>query len=199
MEADEDFHEYLKLALHYIEPTKPQIIITRGLSASGKSTISQKLLEHIGAIRIRSDVERKRLHGLQPGEPENLEIDTGIYSPEATERTYTKLEELVAQIIDAGYTVIVDGVFSHSKQRQLFRSLAAKKNVPFTILQCTASIETLRKRITERKGGVSDANLAVLESQYAKWKPLQDHELNNIITINTQSPVVIESLGFCRI
>ncbi len=152
------------------------------------------MLEHIGAIRIRSDVERKRLHGLQPGEPENLEIDKGIYNQEATERTYLKLEELAGQIIDAGYTVIVDGVFLHDQQRQLFRHLATKRNVPFTILQCTASIETLRKRITERKGGVSDANLAVLESQYAKWEPLQDHELDNTLIIDTQNPVDIESL-----
>lgn len=194
MEAEEDFHEYLKLALHYIEPTKPQIIITRGLSASGKSTVSQSLLEHIGAIRIRSDVERKRLHGIQPEETENIEIDKGIYNKEATERTYLKLAELTAQIIDAGYTVIVDGVFAQDGQRQLFKSLAAKKHIPFTILQCTASIDTLQKRITERKGGVSDANLAVLESQYAKWTPLQDNELDNTITIDTQNPVDIKSL-----
>jgi len=193
-EAEEDFHQYLQLALQYIQPNKPQIIITRGLSASGKSTVSQALLEHIGAIRIRSDVERKRLHGIQPQETENLEIDKGMYSREATERTYTKLTELAGQIIDAGYTVIVDGVFSHSQQRQLFRSLAAKRNVPFTVLECTASIETLRKRITERTGGVSDANLAVLESQFAKWKPLQDHELDNTLTIDTQNPVDIKSL-----
>ncbi|MFT5730513.1 MAG: aminoglycoside phosphotransferase family enzyme/predicted kinase [Desulforhopalus sp.] len=194
LEAEEDFNEYLKLALHYIEPTKPQIIITRGLSASGKSTVSQALLEHIGAIRIRSDVERKRLHGLQPPQTENLEIDRGIYSQEATERTYTKLTELAAQIIDAGYPVIVDGVFTHSQQRQVFRGLAAKRNVPFTVLECTATIETLRKRITERKDGVSDANLAVLESQFAKWKPLQNHELDNTLTIDTQNPVDIKSL-----
>lgn len=195
MEAEEGFYEYLKLALHYIEPTKPQIIITRGLSASGKSTVSQELLEHIGAIRIRSDVERKRLNGIQPEETENFEIDKGMYSKEATERTYTKLAELTAQIIDAGYTVIVDGVFSNDEQRQLFRSLAVKSNVPFTILQCTASIKTLRKRITERKGGVSDANLAVLERQYAKWTQLQDNEFESTLTIDTENPVAIGSLA----
>ena len=194
-EAEEDFHLYLQLALQYIQPNRPQIIITRGLSVSGKSTVSQSLLEQMEAIRIRSDVERKRLHGLEPDTSASIGIDEGIYSREITERTYSKLAELAGQIIDAGYTVIVDGVFANDEQRQLFRNLAAKRNVPFTILECTASIETLRKRITTRKSGVSDANLAVLESQYVKWTPLQDNELESTLTIDTENPVAIESLA----
>lgn len=193
-EAEEDFDGYLKLALTYIQPTKPQIIITRGLSASGKSTISKTLLEHIGAIRIRSDVERKRLYDQQPQGTSGPGIANEIYTPEATQRTYLKLEKLTDTIIDAGYTVIVDGVFSHYQQRQLFRHLAAKKQVPFIILECTASINTLRTRITKRTEGVSDANLEVLENQYAIWQPLQDHEFNNTLIIDTQNPVDIESL-----
>ena len=193
-EAEEDFDGYLKLALTYIHPTKPQIIITRGLSASGKSTISKTLLEHIGAIRIRSDVERKRLYNQQPQSTSDKGIAKGIYTPEATKRTYLKLEELAENVIDAGYTVIVDGVFLHYQQRQLFRQLAAKKQVPFIVLECTASINTLRTRITKRTEGVSDANLEVLENQYAIWQPLQDHELDNTLIIDTQNPVEIESL-----
>jgi uncharacterized protein len=193
-EAEEDFAGYLKLALTYSRPTKPQIIITRGLSASGKSTISKTLLEHIGAIRIRSDVERKRLYDQQPQGTSDKGIGRGVYNAEATERTYLKLEELTGTIIDAGYTVIVDGVFLHYQQRQLFRQLAAKKQVPFIILECIASINTLRTRITKRTEGVSDADLEVLENQYAMWQPLQDHELNNTLIINTQNPVDIESL-----
>lgn len=193
-EAVEDFLQYLQLALHYIKADTPQIIITRGLSASGKSTVSGKLLEHIGAIRIRSDVERKRLYTVKSGTTENPEIDQGIYSHGATERTYTRLEELAGKILDAGYSVIVDGVFLQHQQREGFRNLAKKVGVSYTVLECTATFETLQKRITERKGGVSDANLAVLESQYAKWEPLQDHELQYSLTIDTENPVDIESL-----
>ena len=194
-EAKEDFEGYLKLALTYIQPTKPQIIITRGLSASGKSTISKTLLEHIGAIRIRSDVERKRLYDQQSQATSEQEIDKGIYTPEATKRTYLKLMELAEKIIDAGYTVIVDGVFLHHQQREIFRQLAAKKQVPFTILECTASINTLRTRITKRTKGASDANLEVLENQYTMWQPLQEHELDNTLIIDTENPVDIEFLA----
>jgi uncharacterized protein len=46
------------------QPPRPAVVITRGLAGSGKTTLSQALLEMIGAVRIRTDVERKRLHGL---------------------------------------------------------------------------------------------------------------------------------------
>ncbi len=40
------------------------MIITHGLSGAGKTTLTRQLLAALGAIRVRSDVERKRLHGL---------------------------------------------------------------------------------------------------------------------------------------
>ena len=55
---------YLRLARSYAEPPRPALIITCGLSGCGKTAISQALLETIGAVRVRSDVERKRLHGV---------------------------------------------------------------------------------------------------------------------------------------
>ena len=45
------------------ERREPAIVITHGFSGCGKTTLSQSLLETVGALRIRSDVERKRLHG----------------------------------------------------------------------------------------------------------------------------------------
>ena len=55
---------YLKIAADYAQPPRPALLITHGLAGSGKTTLSQALLELIGAVRIRTDVERKRLHDL---------------------------------------------------------------------------------------------------------------------------------------
>ena len=195
IEAEKDFYQYLKLALGYIHPPKPQIIITHGMSASGKSTISQALLEHFGALRIRTDVERKRLNDLKPEDDGRSEIDGGIYSKVTTEKTYSILKELAGQIIDAGYSVIVDGVFLQYQQRQIFKNLAEKKHVSFTILECKADIETLRKRIIERKDPISDANLKVLEKQYSIWQPLHSDEGNATLIIDTQLPTDIQFLA----
>jgi predicted kinase len=198
-EAEKDFFEYLNLALHYIRPAKPQLIITRGMSASGKSTVSQSLVEQLGAVRIRSDVERKRLFGLKPEDDGQAgtatAIGEGIYTAEATQMTYRKLEESAAEILDAGYSVVVDAVFLHYEERMQFRKLAETRQTPFVIVECTADAATLRKRIVQRKNDVSDADLQVLDMQCSKWQPLHKDECVNTITIDTTVPVDIHLLA----
>jgi hypothetical protein len=193
-EAEKDFFGYLNLALSYIRPAKPQLIITRGMSASGKSTVSQSLLEQLGAIRIRSDVERKRLFGLKPDEDGRSAVGQGIYTADATRQTYGKLEELAARLVDAGYPVIVDAVFLHHEERDHFRQLAKNRRIPFVILQCTADIGVLRHRIAQRKKDVSDADLKVLDMQHSAWRPLRPHERADCLTVETAAPVDIDSL-----
>ncbi|NOR24051.1 MAG: AAA family ATPase [Desulforhopalus sp.] len=194
-EAEKDFLEYLNLALNYIRPVKPQLLITRGMSASGKSTISQSLVQQLGAVRIRSDVERKRLFGLKPEDDGQSAVGKSIYSPEATRMTYRKLEELAAQILGAGYSVVVDAVFLHYEEREQFRKLADAKQAPFVILECIADAETLRQRIVQRKSDVSDADLKVLEMQLSKWQPLHKDERIKTVTIDTSTPVDISLLA----
>ncbi|MGB3209583.1 MAG: AAA family ATPase [Desulforhopalus sp.] len=194
-EAEQDFFDYLKLALDYIQPVKQQLIITRGLSASGKSTVTQLLLEQAGAIRVRSDVERKLLFGLQPENGGHSAVESGIYTRDATRRTYGKLLERAAQIIDAGYSVIVDAVFLHHEERDQFRKLADTKQAAYIILECTADAETLRQRIVRRKNDVSDADLKVLEMQRVRWQPLLPDECINTVTVDTGKPYDINFLA----
>ena len=44
--------------------TTPLLVITWGVSGSGKSWVAERLVTRLPAIRLRSDVERKRLQGL---------------------------------------------------------------------------------------------------------------------------------------
>jgi predicted kinase len=41
-----------------------RLLITHGLPGSGKTSVGRQLLERVGAIRARSDIERKRMAGL---------------------------------------------------------------------------------------------------------------------------------------
>ncbi|MFA5372094.1 MAG: AAA family ATPase, partial [Sideroxydans sp.] len=86
---------YLALAQRCLHERHPVLIITHGLPGSGKTTFAQYVIEQIGAIRIRSDVERKRLHGLQAFERSRGDI----YGAAATERTYTRLLELARSML----------------------------------------------------------------------------------------------------
>ena len=185
-EEEKSFSGYLELAQDYTRRATPQIIITRGLSASGKSTLTEPLLEQLGAIRIRSDVERKRIFGVGSGNEATVAVGEGIYSPEAINLTYDRLVELAGLVIDAGYSVIIDATFKKEEHRKQFRDLATAKKVPFVILEFTASIDTLRHRIEVRKRDVSDADLLVLEHQYADWHVLNKEEKIYSIEVNTE-------------
>jgi predicted kinase len=153
-----------------------------GLSGSGKTTVAQAVLERIGAIRIRSDVERKRMRGLSPGTRNEI----GIYDSATTRATYLHLVQLARQILEADFPVIVDAANLQAWQREIFRSQAIAQEVPFLILSCRASEETLFKRLQERVArddDVSDAGPLVLRQQLATCEPLTATEERECLLI----------------
>ena len=60
------YRSYAQLAEDYGAIPNHYLLATTGLSASGKTCVSAAMAEELGLIRLRSDVERKRLHGLGP-------------------------------------------------------------------------------------------------------------------------------------
>ena len=193
-EAEEEFHAYLELARSYTRHSRPKLVITRGLSASGKSTLTQPLLEIMGAIRIRSDVERKRLFGINMDTRSAAGIDAGIYSAEAGIKTYQQLLLLADALLEAGITAIVDAAFLKDEQRRPFRELALKKHMPFVIVEFSAAAETLRQRIQARSQDVSDADLSVLEHQLATAEPVHENERSCLIEIDTEEAFDVKRL-----
>lgn len=183
----DEYRSYLTLAEQYTQATHPALIITHGLSGSGKTTVAQALLEHYPAIRVRSDVERKRLHGLAAAARTRSGIDRGLYTAEATKRTYGRLHELARVVLKAGYSVIVDATFLKQAQRREFQMLATELDVPFLILDCEAPERVLRERVSQRgQTDASEANLAVLERQIASREPLSETERALALSIDTK-------------
>lgn len=190
----QEFERYLALAEGYTSRGKPALLLARGMSASGKSSCTAPLLERLGAIRLRSDVERKRLHGMGAEEDGRAAPGEGIYSAAASERTYARLAELAQLVIDAGYTVIIDAVCQRAAQRQPFIRLAREHGVPCLILAFTAPAAELRRRIVSREKGASDADLAVLEQQLRSWEPLTTEEKALALTVDTSEAISEEQL-----
>jgi predicted kinase len=184
------YRNYLDLALSYIHPAKTFLIITHGLSGTGKTTLSQSLLERLGAIRLRSDIERKRLYNLKPRERPSEGVTAGIYSTKSSYLTYQHLQQLAQKVIKAGYPVIVDAAFLKQKQRHLFQDLAKNLGVPFAILDFRCDLQQLRQRLRNRQlenRDASDADLAVLEYQQATQEPLTETEQKSALPIETSS------------
>jgi predicted kinase len=193
----EEFSSYLALALQYISYEKIALIITHGLSGSGKSTFTEPLLEQLGAIRIRSDVERKRLFGYASLVNTQSRVNEGIYTQKSSKQTYERLAELAKSILSSGFTVIVDACFLQHEMRCIFYNLAEKLHVPFIILDFQASQNVLVQRITDRaknKYEPSEADLEVLKSQLKKYSPLEKQEHMHALRINTENKVKINEI-----
>ncbi len=193
----EKYRGYARLAERYTQPPPAALIITHGLSGSGKTWLSQQLLELLDAIRVRSDIERKRQHGLAPNERSGSDIGSGIYTADASQRTYTRLAELTTMILRAGHTVIVDAAFLRRVQRDQLRAVAEQEHAPFVILDIQTPENTLRERLLQRrqqKDGASEAGWAVLKHQLATREPLSDDEQSHTLTLDGNKPIIIAEL-----
>lgn len=188
-EAKAEAANYLSLATRFIHPSRPFIALTYGLSGCGKTTYAQALLERTFALRIRSDVERKRLAGLLPEARSRSVLDQGIYQREMTEKTYRRLLELCEATVAAGWPVIVDATFLQEQQRAPFLALARSVDAPLVILEFTASTETLEQRIRRRdaeKSDATEATLEVLHEQQRRIEPLTTAERESSVRIDTE-------------
>lgn len=192
-----EFEQYIALAESYTRPDKPRLIINFGLSGSGKSVGTRLLAESLPAIQIRSDVERKRLFNVDRNAEVDTEIQTRLYSEQATKQTYAQLVELAGTLLEAGYTVIIDAANLKMWQRQLFIQLAENMQVAFSIMAYHADEAILKQRVIERaqkKEDVSDATLEVLQQQLQSHEPLTDEEQSMTVDIDTGQPVDIDAI-----
>jgi predicted kinase len=167
----------------------PALIVHYGLSGSGKTTASQVILEHLGALRVRSDVERKRLQGLAASARTGSGVRAGIYSTEATGATYVRLASAAEDVVRGGCIALIDATFLRRADRDALRTLARRLGVPFGIAEFTARPEELRSRVLRREResrDASEAGLEVLEHQLRTCEPLSAEERAVTTTFDTE-------------
>ena len=181
-----------KLATAYAATPRRGVVITHGLSGSGKTTLSQGLIDTLAAVRVRSDVERKRLHGVGRLDRGGAGIEQGLYGSEATEATYARLALLARGIVAGGFIAVLDAAFLKRQQRDLLRRVARELKVPFVIVDFVADESILRERIARRAAAdtdASDADLAVLEHQLRTGERLADDELEDVVRYDANAPI----------
>jgi aminoglycoside phosphotransferase family enzyme/predicted kinase len=189
-DAYRDFLKYLDLALRFSSPAKPFLAITCGVSGSGKSTVAKAVFEATGAIRLRSDVERKRLFNLAPESTSESAVDRGIYTAEASAATFARLYQLALLTLNAGFSCIVDATFLRRKQRKPYRRMARDLGVPFVILSCEAAPNTMAKRIEKRnrkQSDASEANVEVMQRQLKSYQPPSGSELDVVLLVDSDT------------
>ena len=182
-----EFNGYLDLAEQRCRQRSPFLMITHGLSGSGKSVISSHLLARVEAIRIRADVERKRLF---PNADKR-------YQAAATKATYEHLQSLAKSLLLGGHSALIDASFLDSQHRHNFHQLATELAIPFVILHTHADTDQLRQWICERNLAANDpseATLDVLEQQIKNYQPLGEQELPFTITIDSSQWIDFDKL-----
>lgn len=156
---------YLALAAQALAPTAPRLIATGGLSGSGKSQIATRLAprvaDAIGALVVRSDVERKAMAGVSI----DARLPPEAYTPEAAAAVYARLRAKAAALLDAGQSVLIDAVHARPQERDALEAVAAARGAPFLGLWLDCPTETRIARVTGRRGDASDAGAAVAAAQ----------------------------------
>ena len=192
---------YLALATQQAAPGTPAIILMQGVSGSGKSFVARELVGELGAIQIRSDVERKRLLGQWPQPTSSSLPETVAYSNETTLRTYERLQELARIIVQSGNIAIIDAAFLDHSNRASFVTLADDLRVPFAIVACRSPRGVLEKRVGDRQAigqDASDADVEILRQQLNSEVPLSDAELGLTINLDTSLEPIENILPLLR-
>jgi len=171
---------YLQLAQRLARQWDPRLLVTHGLPGSGKTWVTRDLLGVTGAIRWRSDVERRRMLG------------SGHYQASDSEVVYARLRELARLSLRCGYPTIVDAACLRRAERDALRALAAEMQVPCVLLHCDAPPDVLRQRVHERAARGSDASEAddaVLQKLGGWIEPLAPDEQRLAIRVDTSQPL----------
>ena len=204
-----ELQRYLALAGQLCQPRARWLWLAQGVSGAGKSHHSAPLVAARGVVRLRADVERKRLFGLAPAQSSAgahagggargnsagtgaVAVGGGIYSAAASTRTQAALLGRARQVLQAGFAVLVDATFLAQAQRAPFIALARQWRLPCRILVFSAPEALLRERVQRRLqqgGDASEATLEVLQAQLARREPLTAQEEALAVHIDTTRPV----------
>lgn len=189
-QALEEHRSYLDLASTLTTPPPARLILMYGISGSGKSTLAARIATTLGALHCRSDIERKRLAGMNPLDRSCPEDKKTLYGKEMSEKTYNSLLGIARTTLNAGWHCIVDATFLHKEQRAPFIELARKTGTALRIVFCNAPSCVLEQRLEHRaqKGtDPSEAGIAIMKQQLREMDRLTEEEMALATEVNTAS------------
>ncbi len=180
---------YFALADAYAE-ARPYVVITSGLTGTGKSRLAEALARDLDLALFQSDRIRKEISGMPPEEHRIEAFGKGIYSKEASRRTYQTLLSKAEETLKQGRPVILDATYLKQGERNAARELSDKHRVPFFVLEVTCPEEEVQRRLANRvreTGAISDGRWEIYLSQ----RDIREA----IIGIATERHFVIDTSG----
>lgn len=176
----------LAVASDWIDHPTPTLVAMHGYSGSGKTWLSSQLLSTLPAIRVRSDIERKRLHGFGERDDSGSAIVGGIYTVSASDAVYRAMLSRALQLLKSGFNVILDAAFLDRNHREEAREVADSLAASFVIVDVCAPDDVLERRLRARTtGDVSEANVDVLRHQLEHAEALDSEERQRTLGVDT--------------
>ena len=187
---------YFHLALDLITPVRPSLIAIGGKSGTGKSVLARAVAALPdplpGAILLRSDVIRKELLGVGP----LTSLPPTAYAADVTARVYRTLRERSRQILDQGFSVVVDAAFLKQSERDELSKAAGEATAEFRAVFLTADLAVRLDRVRLRRNDASDATqeIAAAQEEYEigqiDW-PVVDASGSRQQTLERSKPVLL--------
>jgi aminoglycoside phosphotransferase family enzyme/predicted kinase len=154
---------YCDLAGRRISAQKSFLLVMHGFSGCGKTWVSGQLMASLPAIRLRSDIERKRIFGVAENQSSQSGLGAGIYSEDAGRVTYERLFELARPILESGHSVILDAAFLAGTRRAQAVALGRECDCPVVIVDVQADRAAMEHRLAMRQRNQADASEADVE------------------------------------
>src|SRR5690625_5143766 len=155
---------HLRIATDHLRSATVRLAVIGGGPGTGKTTVSHRVAQQVGAEVISTDRVRQELHERdvitgRPGEP-----DAGLYAPRHVDTVYREVFARARALLAEGRSVILDGTWREPRRRAEARELAAALHAPILEIQCRTDVDTAARRVADRPAGhPSDATAQIAE------------------------------------
>lgn len=159
------------LALRHLRTSAVRLILVGGQPASGKSTLAGALADRLGLTLLSSDRLRKEQAGIAPDHPAPSGFETGIYTPERTQRAYDELIERTSALLSLGESVVIDASWTAGERRNAAAEAARRCHADLVPLHCEVPHDLADHRLNTRQPGPSDADPSIAEAMATAADP----------------------------
>ncbi|NIA10622.1 MAG: AAA family ATPase, partial [Nitrospiraceae bacterium] len=182
---------YLELANRLVQAyQRPALVLTMGLSGTGKTMVAKKLEVLSGIRTLHSDVIRKDL--FQGPDARTGQWNDGMYRPENKMQVYEKMFKEAENSLKAGDSICLDASFLDPLQREMAVRTAERQQAALTVLLCQCDEAEVREHLSKRKEAgedPSDADFAIYLKQKAAFTGPAPIPASRVFSVDTSGDI----------
>jgi aminoglycoside phosphotransferase family enzyme/predicted kinase len=159
--------EYFGLADLYSRRLGPVLlVVVRGLSGTGKSTLARALADSLELELMQTDMIRRQHFGSVSAS----QYSGNLYAPHNRQRIYDVMLAAAEERMAGGLSVILDGTFLSARQLAVCRELATRLGAELLTVECRCPEAIVRSRLSQRQ----QAGECISDATYETYRRQQD-------------------------